>query len=316
LQLFLRSLRSAFSAADGGASVSAGLEAVSTGLEPFAGLEVGQFAAFLRQAQQSRDAGHVSVPSPASISAAPAETALRSAAALGDKLSSTGTLDTHHLTAEWERIRDELKHTLTAFLKPLAINVTIKGTQRQFHSILTNIQKSARPRTLAAQIRRALEGVTDEASLNTSERQQKLASITDGLKPAELQAVAHELGAPATSRSRPVLLAGIVERLTGFKPAAKRAAPTARQPVIDQAAVQHQAVKLKGLQEKSLNPGGLSNAELDAALAELEPMSAAELQAVAKEIGLDEVGAKKPAILDKIREKLQEAERARDSIQV
>jgi hypothetical protein len=56
--------------------------------------------------------------------------------------------------------------------------------------------------------------------------------------------------------------------------------------------------------------------QLEAAIRELEPRSVAELQAIAKEMALEKVGKTKEGILKKIREKLQEAERARESIQV
>lgn len=75
-------------------------------------------------------------------------------------------------------------------------------------------------------------------------------------------------------------------------------------------------MKLKGLVEKSLDPGGLTNAEIEAAIGELERMPLADLQAIAREVGLEKVGRTKEGTLKTIREKLQEAERARESIQV
>src|SRR4051812_33576261 len=69
LRLFLRSLQSAVSATDGGSSIPAELDRVSTGLEPFAEFDFGQFAAFLEEANQYRTTGVVSVPTPAGIEA-------------------------------------------------------------------------------------------------------------------------------------------------------------------------------------------------------------------------------------------------------
>jgi hypothetical protein len=256
------------------------------------------------------------VPSPANLDAEKVQASVRNAASLVDRLSGAGDLDGQEATAEWEKARHELQQALAAFLKPLVIGVAFKGTQKQFKSALKIAQQSARTRALAAQVRAALEGVTDEASLNAPERQERLRAVVDQLQPADLKAIAKELGAPATARGKETLLFAIVERVTGIKPAAKKAKPPSRQPPVDQAAVQQQAVKLKGLVEKSLDPGGLSNLELEAALRELEPRSVPELQAIAKEFGLEKVGKTKPGILKKIREKLQEAERARESIQV
>jgi hypothetical protein len=170
----------------------------------------------------------------------------------------------------------------------------------------------ANARALAGRVRAALEGVTDEASLGTPERQQKLRTVMDPLVLADLKAVATELGVRPSGK-KDAIESAIVERLTGIKPAGKK--PT-RNPKVDQAVVQQQAVKLRGLLEKSLDPDGLSQAELETAIRELEPRSIAELQAIAKEVGLEKVGNKKEAILKKVREKLLEAERARESIQV
>jgi hypothetical protein len=311
LQLFLRSLHSAVKAADGNPALPADLEAVAAGLEPFAPLDFGQFAAFLRQAQQFRDSGVVTVPSPASVSAEKPQAGLRNAAALIDKLSGADDGNAQQLTTEWEMVRDQLTKTVTEFLKPLAISVTVKGTQKDFHSAL----KNGRLRVLANQVRGALDGVTDETSLNSPDRQQRLQAIVDGLQPAELKIVATELGVLAASNSKPVLLAAIIERLTGMKPTAKKK-QSSKKPAVDQAVVQQQAVKIKGLLEKSLDPGGLSSTELESAMTELAGRGVAELQAIAKEVGLESVGSKRDGILKKIRLKLGEADRARESIQV
>jgi hypothetical protein len=316
LQLFLRSLRSAITAADGGSPVSADLETVCAGLEPFAPLDIGQFAAFLRQADQYRNSGAVSVPSPANIGAEEVQAGLLTAASLTEKISSADDVDERELTDEWEEVRDELKQTLTAFLKPLSITVTVKGAKKKFQSALQSARKKARARALADQIRAALDGVTDETTLQDPERQQELRDIVDELELAELKDVAVELGmARPSARTPDAVLAAIVTRVTGIKPAKKRAARTSRTPTVDQAAVEQQAIKLKGLVEKSLDPGGLSNAEIEAAIDELQPMNIAELQAIAQEMGLEKVGTKKPRILKAIQNKLWEAERAREGIQ-
>jgi len=298
-------------AADSNSSLPADLEAASAGLEPFAPLDFSQFAAFLRQAEEYRDSGTVSVPSSASLGAEKVQTSLRGAASLADKFSSADSLDAQQVTAEREKVRQELEQVLAAFLKPLALNVTLKGDDKGFQAAL----KRAGTRAFAARIRAALNGVTDEASLNAPERQEKLRAIVDRLQPADLKAVATELGAPA-SGGKDALVSAIVERVTGIKPAAKKATRASRAPAVDQAAVQQQAVKLKGLLEKSLDPSGLSSAEIESAISELEPRSVAELQAIAKEVGLEKVGKAKKGILKQIREKLREVERARESIQV
>jgi hypothetical protein len=316
LQLFLHSLRSAVKEADNSSSLPADLEAVSIGLEPFAALDFSQLAAFLRQAEQYRASGAVSVPSPASLAADKVQESLRGAASLVGSLSAAGEIDMQHVTAEWEKTRHGLQQALAALLKPLAIDVTFKGTQQQFKSALKVAQESARTRALTAQMQAALNGVTDEASLNAPERQEKLRAVVDRLQPADLKAIAKELGAPASGRTKETLLSTIIEHVTGFKPSAKKATQSSQQPAVDQAAVQQQAVKLKGLLEKSLDPGGLRSVELEGAMRELETRSGAELEAIAKEVGLEKPGKKKEGILKKIREKLEEADRIRESIQV
>jgi hypothetical protein len=316
LQLFLHSLRSAVAAAGNNSSLLADLEAVSAGLEPFAPLDVGQFAAFLRQAEQYRTSGAVSVPSPASLDADKVQESIRGAAVLAERLSGGGELDAQQVTADWEKTRHELQQALATFLKPLVLVVTLKGTQKQFKSALKIAQQSAKTRALAASIRAALDGVTDQASLEAPERQERLSAIVGQLELADLKAMAKELGASTSGRSKESLLSAVVERLTGIKLSAKKTTQPSQKAPVDQAVVQQHAVKLNGLLEKSLNPPGLSHLELEAAIRELEPRSVAELQAIAKELGLEKVGKSSKGILTKIREKLQEAERARESIQV
>ena len=157
--------------------------------------------------------------------------------------------------------------------------------------------------------------VSSEASLNAPEHQEKLRAVVDPLPEAELKAVATELGARA-SRGKASIVSAIVEQVTGLKPATRRVSGGPRKSAIDQAAVQQEAVKLKGLLEKSLDPGGLSSAELDGAMSDLQPRSSAELQAIAKEVGVEKGARGKEGILKRIREKLREVERARESIQV
>jgi hypothetical protein len=317
LQLFLSSLRFAVTAADDGSPISADLDTVCAGLEPFAPLDVGQFAAFLRQAEQYRNSGAVSVPSPASLGAEEVQAGLRRAASLTEKMSSADDVDERELTDEWGEARDELKQALVAFLKPLSITVTLKGAKKKFQGALNKARKEARARAFADQIRAALDGVTDETTLQDLQRQEELRGILEELQLAELKDVAVELGmARPTARTPDAILTAIVTRVTGIKPATRRAARTSRTSGIDQAAVEQQAVKLKGLVEKSRHPGGLSNAEIEAALDDLQPMSVAELQAVAREIGLSKPGRTKAGALKAIRDKLREAERARESIQV
>lgn len=318
LQLFLRSLRSAVTAADGNSSLPADLEAVSAGLAPFAELDFGRFAAFLRQAEQYRDSGAVSVPLPGP-GAENVQMGLRTAASLADKFSSTDGLDVQQATADRDRTRQDLEQALAAFLKPLAINITLKGDQKGFEATLKNASSrahAAQIRAHASQIRAALDGATDEASLRTPEREGQLQAIVDRLELPDLKAVATELGAPGAKGGKDAILAAIVERVTGIKPAAKKSPRASRTAAVDQAAIQQQAVKLKGLLEKSVDPDGLSDADVDAAINELKTMNQAELQAVAEEAGLDNVGKKKADILKKIGLKLTEARRARESIEV
>ena len=311
LQLFLRSLRSAVTAADGQSSLPADLEAVSEGLEPFAALDCGQFSAFLRRAEQYRSSGAVAVPSPASLGAEKVQTSLRAAASLADKISGADGLHVSEVSAARDKARQELEETLAAFLEPLAVNVALKADNKGFQAAL----KKAESRALADRLRTALTGISDEASLNAPATQEKLQAIVGPLEAAQLKAIAAKLAAPASGRSKDAVLAAIITHLTGIAPAAKKTARS-RKPEVDPAIVQQEVVKLKALLDKSMTPGGLSSEEQERAIRELEPRSSAELQVIAKEIGLTKVGTKTDAILKKIREKLQEADRARESIQV
>jgi hypothetical protein len=310
LQLFLRSLQTAVQAAGGHPSLPTDLEAVSAGLEPFSQLDLVQFTAFLRQAEQYRSSGNVSMPV-VGPGAEEVQANLRMVSTLTHKLSGTDGLDERQAITEREEAQRGLQYALDMFLKPLGITVTFKDNKKAFQASL----KQAAVRALAGRVRTALSGVTDEASLNSPERQERLRAILDPLPLPDLKTVALELGAP-TSRKKDALVSAIVERITGVKPAAKKPPRPRAKPAVDQAAVQQQAVKLKGLLERSFDPGGLSNVDLEGAMSELNGRNVEELKAIAKELALDNIGKTKPAILKQIKEKLQEAERARESIQV
>jgi hypothetical protein len=310
LQLFLRSLQTAVTSVGGTTSLPGDLEAVSAGLEPFGSLDFNQFASFLRQAEHYRATGAVSMPL-AGIGADQVEAHLRTTASLADKLAGAGDLDESHLTSERERAQRTLEQALTAFLKPLAITVTLKGDNKGFQANL----KNAAVRTRVAKVRAVLAGVTDEASLYAPERQEQLMAVLDPLAPTDLKAIATDLGAPASGK-KDALVSAIVERVTGVKPTTKKSRRSTPKVAVDQAMVQQEAVKIRALLEKSLDPGGLNSAELESAIRELETRSADELRAIAKEVGLEKVGKKKEVILEQIREKLQEGERAQESIEV
>jgi hypothetical protein len=310
LQLFLRSLGAAVTAADGGWSLPADLEALSAGLQPFAALDVSQFSAFLRQAEQYRQSGAVAMPL-AGPAAEQVQENLRKAALLCDKIGRVNDFDKDHLIAEWTGTRRDLEQALTAFLMPLALTVKVMGNEKNLRAILQKNQV----RRLVLQVRTALAGVTDEASLDAPDRQEKLAAVTDRLQDTELKALASELGTTARG-GRGALLGAIIERITGVKASTKTAKATSKASAIDQMAVQQHAIKLKELLEKSLDPGRFSNLELESAITELQSRSIPELKAIAKEIGLDRVGTTKNGILNKVRAKLREVERARESLEV
>jgi hypothetical protein len=312
LQSFLRSLRSALAEADGNFRVPADLDAVSAELEPFADLEFGPFAFFLQQARQYRDSGALAVPSLSNLAAEKVQAALRTTTSLAEKLSGTGDFDTQQITSGREKARQELEPALVEFLKPLGINVTLKDDAKGFKANLKKAETQGRVRRLRA----ILTGASDSESLNTPERQEKLRAFVDGLELPELKAVAAELDAPVTGRSKEGVLSALVVQVTGIKLATKRAPRPPREATVDQEAVRQQAVKLKGLLEKSLDPGGLSNTEIEAAIGELTAMNVAELQAVAREVGMEKIARKKEDILQQLRDKLRGAERARESIPV
>jgi hypothetical protein len=291
------------------------LEHVSTGLEPFAGLEFGHFAAFLRQAEEYRRTGAVRVPPPLNPDMEKAQTALRTAVSVTDQLATTPSLDARHFKAEQDRVQHALKDVLTAFLKPLAISVTLKsGPKKDIDAALRN----AKSRQIVPQLRAALEGVADEASLHTAVRQEKLRGIVDPLTLDDLKAVATALGVSQLPRGakKEGVLSAIVMHLTGIRPAAKAARGSASSSAVDQALVRQAAVKLKGLLEESLDPDRLTEDDVKTALDDLKALKLPELQAVAQEAGLEDAGKQKKSILEAVELKLTEARRARDSIQV
>src|SRR5262249_41683747 len=155
--------------------------------------------------------------------------------------------------------------------------------------------RGARVRALAARVREALAGASDEATLTDPARQERFRAVVDPLDLPGLKEVAAELGAGKPSaRARDAVVAAIVEKVTGVRPAApKKGKAAAGAAPLDQAAVQQQAVRLKELLEKSVDPDGLSEAEVDAALVELDRLKVAQVRAVAQEAGLENVGRSK-----------------------
>jgi hypothetical protein len=309
LQLYLRSLATALAATGNPSAVPAELEAVTKGLEPFADLDFGRFAAFLRQAEQYRATGTVATNPDVDR----AHAGLRALATLSDRLSASNPVDPMQLQQERAHGRQELQHALTAFLAPLAIDLTLKDNAKAFEAL----QQRLRMRPVAAQVRHALEGVSDEASLNQPERQQKLTALLDPLNDTQLKALAHELGVEISARAKKDSLPqAIVTGLTGIKPATAKKSSKGKASKVDPATIQRHAVNLKGLLEKAVDPDGVSAMEVTTAISELEGLKEGDLRSVAEEAGLENVGKKKKGILDKIRDKLTEARRAADSIQV
>lgn len=309
MQLYLRSLRSALAATDNQSAIPAELESVNEGLEPFAELDFAQFAAFLQQSERYRATGAVS----SNADAERAKAGLRSLATLSDRLSGKNALDALELQRERALARQELEQALVPFLKALAIDVTLKDNPKAFESLLLRI----RMRPTAADVRHVLEGVTDTASLNLPERQEKLARLLDPLDVPQLHALATELGVKTTARAKKDALHQlIVAGVTGIKAGAGKATSRTRATAVDAAVIHQHAVHLKGLLEKSVDPDGLSDAEVASAIAKLGELREVDLQAVVHEAGLENVGKKKADMLKKIGLKLTEARRAAESIQV
>lgn len=309
LQQYLRSLHTAIATSDAASPALADLAAVLAGYDPFADLDLGQFTAFLRQAEAYRAAGAVAVPTPRAPQVEQVEDAVAAAANLAASLTAAD-LEVTALTARRDAVQRDLAAALTAFLKPLGVGVTLKADAKALQATLA----AARARQIAQRLRDALAGVTDAASLAAPAVQERLAGVTEALTVADLKPVAVELGVARPPAQKPALVAALVAKLTGLKPATKRT-PKAAAPV-DAAAVQRLAVRLKELLEQSLDPEAFGEAEVNAAVAEFEELTVPVLKAVVKEASLEDAGASKAAILTTIRRKLTEARRVRESIEV
>jgi plasmid stabilization system protein ParE len=311
LQLYLRSLHAAVAATEAGSSVPAELEAAAARLQPFADLDLAQFAAFLQQAEEYRTSGTVAVPPHLTPHAEQLQTALRDAEKLANHLH------TQDFPAQRERVQGELETALAALLQPLGLGIAVKSDAKALkaaHAAAATRATAARVRTLVTSLRETLAGVKDEAALNAPDLQQKLAALTEPAEMADLKAAALDLGVSKPPTKKPALVTAIVTHLTGVKPSIKRTPRPA--PTVDAAVVQQHAVRLKELLEKSVDPDAMSEAEVDAAVAEFDKLSGAELQAIAKEAALENAGKSKKEIVQKIRTKLTEARRARQSIEV
>src|SRR5262245_55101935 len=130
LQLYLRSLQSAVAATDPGSPIPGELESACAGLEPFADLDIGRFAAFLRQAQEYQASGAVPLPPPGGIAAEKVQESLRAAASVADQLADGAGADAASLADGRNRARQELEQALAAFLKPLSVGVSLKDDRK------------------------------------------------------------------------------------------------------------------------------------------------------------------------------------------
>lgn len=167
-------------------------------------------------------------------------------------------------------------------------------------------------RALAARIT-APEAYADEAV------RAEVARLEGAMDRDVLKPVGAEFGVGVTAKTQPAkLVADVLAKVSGHKPAKGKAGGKAKAAPPDPALVEEHARRLGDLVARSADPDAVPDAEVEAELARLEGLPKAALVAVATRAGVEGVKAKDAAtaILTRVRNRLTAARRARERAEV
>jgi len=290
----------ALEAAGEGRAAARGLDEAARGLEPFRALGVSEFAAFLARADEYQRTGTVRVPGSADLRAQGVATALGRLATARDRPAAELT------TAQADVARS---------LEAVAREAGLKG------SLIPDPEWAARTRVAPH-----LKAIRDLAGQIASPDdyatvQVDLARLEEVLDRDILKVVGAEFGVKTTAATKPAkLLADVMAKLSGHQPPKAKSASRAKAPAVaaDPAVVDVHARRLKDLVTRSADADAVSLAEIEAELGRLNGLAPPVLVEVATRAGVE--GAKprdaKKATLDRIRNRLTAARRARERAEV
>ncbi|HKB03311.1 MAG TPA: hypothetical protein VKD90_13890 [Gemmataceae bacterium] len=304
LQQFLRSLVPALEAGEARPAARRLDEACRT-LDPFRGLGLDEFAAFLARADEYQRAGTVRAPSPADLKVE------RLSAALSRLDRGAGS------EAELAAAQVEVARAVTE----LAAEVGLKGT-------VAPDPKWAAARAARARLAPHLQAVRDLAARIAAPEAYAEPAVRDGMARLEaaldrdaLKAVGAEFGVRVTAAAKPVkVIADVLAKLTGHPP--PKAKPAGRTKAaagpVDPALVDGHARRLSELVARSADPDAVPDAEVEAELDRLKPLPKPALVEVATRAGIEGVKARDAtsAILQRVRNRLTAARRARERAEV
>ncbi|HEX3147720.1 MAG TPA: hypothetical protein VHR66_06525 [Gemmataceae bacterium] len=297
LQLYLRSLAPALEAGDA-VSAARSLSAAVQALEPFRALGVAEFAAFLHKADEYQRTGLVRVPGPGDVHAT----------RLFDALTR---LDSGDAAAAQQEV--------AAQLAGLAESAGLKGTLKADPKWAEERAVRARAAPHIAALRTLANRIASPEHYADESVRSELLRLESALDAATLRIVGAEFGVSATARTAPAKVIGdVLAKLSGHKPAkaTKKAAKT--EPPVDPAVVEEHTRRLSTLVARSADPDSVSDADVDAELADLKKLPKSTVYEVATRAGIDGL---KPAdsakaILARITLRLTAARRARERAEV
>jgi hypothetical protein len=300
LQQFLRSLVPALEAAGDGKAAARWLDEAARGLDPFRALGVAEFAAFLARADEYQRTGSVRVPGPADLKAEGLSAALARFAAARDRPPAELAAAQADMARSLEAVAREAGLTGALAPDPLwAARTRIAPHLKAIRDLAGRIASPEDYATIEPD-RARLEGVLDR----------------DAMK-----AVGAEFGVKVSAATKPAkLLADVLTKLSGHAPPKAKPAARAKAPAVaaDPAVVEAHASRLKDLVTRSADADAVSEADIEAELGRLNGLAAPVLVEVATRAGVE--GAKprdaKKATLERIRNRLRAARRARERAEV
>ncbi|WP_020475579.1 hypothetical protein [Zavarzinella formosa] len=299
LQQFLRSLAVALQTTDTGLRTARDIDGAIRGLEPFRGLDLETFAAFLAKCDDFQRTG--AVPTTAKIDLGALESSLQQITQL-----RTGAGDRATAKAELVGAQNALKAELTNLAMTAGLKGAFKPDPKWIDQQLSTIAVKAHAASLRELAVRIVGPEAFEAEDIKAEKQRLEKAITA----AEWKLLAAEFSLPASTKGAK----GIEEvlfKLTGHRPV-KTKAPKKAPATPDAAKVTPHANRLAVLLERAKTEVQIPEAEIAAELKLLEDLTPPELVAVATQAGIVKPGKSKKEVLGRIEDKLSAGKRVMD----
>jgi len=256
------------------------------------------FATFLTRAKDYQANGHVSVPTPGE----------QQVKTLGEILE--------RLYASADEI-PTLQNEAAAALQAIAARAGLKGK-------LSADQKWAEARALQARLAPLRAALFELAArVNSPEAYDEpvvrdgIARFADRIDVGSLKALAAEQGIKVSAKSQSAkVVSDMLAKRSGHKPL--KASPKSKAAIVDPAVVEEYARRLAAMIDRSVDPSAISQTDVEAELSRLKELSPATLFEIVIRVGIREArpSEKKPALLNRVRNELTAARRARERAEV